>query len=204
MGDDAEAESKGDDAAMSGISIPILTTMQAIITGLLVVPLMLAIGVFFTRPSLRRIGGALAGGLAYAMGNWAWDRYAVPAGWWRYPIWGLDGALPPAFYLLVGGAYATVALIGWRVQRRYGWRGGVCFLSSWTVWGILHDYAGSALFSASNFMVLAPGAGPLLADAATYATCAGFGLLVMGFVAGPANAGRVAGSSNGLITTPRR
>ena len=59
---------------------------------------------------------------------------------------------------LFGLVFAGFALIGWRVARRYGWKGLLAFLAAWSVWGYTLDHVGSALFSSSRLMVLGPGA----------------------------------------------
>jgi hypothetical protein len=81
---------------------------------------------------------------------------------------------------------AVLALIGWRVTRRFGWRGQVVFLIVVTVIGPLRDYfvAGQAL----GVIVLVPGPLTVLVDAACRLATTALAQAVMRVVAGPARA----------------
>ena len=88
---------------------------------------------------------------------------------------------------MAGGA---VGLVGWRIIRRFGWRGLTAFLLAWSVWGAIHDIGGSAPFAASNLMVFQSGVTPIIAGFLNYATCGASAQLAIRLVAGPANARR--------------
>jgi hypothetical protein len=157
------------------------------LVGLLVV-------VFLTRPGLRRLAGALLGGFFLAVLASVLDRVAFSLSLWRYPF--THSAFgPPGFYVAAGLFYgAGMALIGWRITRRFGRPGVLIFLSCFAVYGPLRDSLGSAMASRAGlqFLVFAPGSLPVLADALCWVVCVGLTLLIMRLVAGPAQADRLA------------
>ena len=168
-----------------------LTPQQALIIGGVVSPIILVVIAFFTRASKRRFVGALVGAVAYGVLNFALDRLAFAAGWWQYPAWASSGQLLFLYIPagIVGGAFG---LIGWRVMRRFSWRGLIGFLLVWSVWGVIHDVGGSAAFASSNFMVFGSGIVPLLADVAVFAACGAVAQVAIWLVAGPPHADRLA------------
>jgi multidrug transporter EmrE-like cation transporter len=86
--------------------------------------------------------------------------------------------------------WATLALIGWRVVRRFGWRGEVVFLAAVALLGTLRDYfvAGQAL----GGIVLAPGVTTVLVEIVCWAGQTALTQALMWLVAGPAAADRLA------------
>ena len=74
----------------------------------------------FTRPTPRRLVGAVAGGLAFGTVNVVWDVAAHYTGWWYYP-WTDAPYAPLPFYLIQALSYgaAVTSLIGWRIHRRW-------------------------------------------------------------------------------------
>src|SRR5262245_51115529 len=96
-----------------------MTTRQ-IILGLCVYSLALAAIVYFTRPTGRRLAGALAGGAIVAgLALWALIPFGEARGWWHVP---LDPA--PAYqallFLATAVSTAPIFLVTWRVARRFG------------------------------------------------------------------------------------
>jgi hypothetical protein len=79
--------------------------------------------------------------------------------------------------------FAGLSLIGWRVTRRFGWRGQAAFLGAVTVLGTLRDYRVAAW--RPDFIVFAPGIGVVFVDAACWAVLLAFAQAVMHLVAGP-------------------
>ena len=153
-------------------------------------PILLLIVIFFAHPAARRLLGAFVGGLAFAVLHISWDTVAHSAGWWRYPFT-IEAHAPLVWYM--GSVFwgATSALIGWRIQRRWGLRGLIIFLVAVGVLGTVNDFAGAAAASA-NLIVFGAGLLPVLADT----VCSGTNSLVaqvgMRLVAGPAQADRLA------------
>jgi hypothetical protein len=156
----------------------------------LVPPLLLLIVICFTRPTGRRLLGAFVGGLAFAVLHISWDMVAHAAGWWRYPFTPESHA-PLLWYM--GSVFwgATSALIGWRIQRRWGLRGLAIYLVAIGVLGTVSDVAGAAAAS-SNLIVFGAGFIPILADTVCSGTNAMVAQVAMRLVAGPAKADHVA------------
>ncbi len=167
--------------------MPTLTPAQALLIGLIVAPLMFSLCAYLTRASLRRAASGLVGVIAFSLVQYVWDRAAAVAGWWSYPGYGTTGSLPMpvAIYLFSGLVYAGFGLIGWRIARRYGWKGLLAFLAGWSLWGFIHDNAGSALFSSSRLMIIGPGAAARIADFLVYATCMASVLFAIRVTGGP-------------------
>jgi hypothetical protein len=124
-------------------------------------PLVFAACALATRASVRRCGAALAGGAAFAAGNFAWDLLAHAAGWWSYPAFG-DG--PLLWYAAAGLSAAGVSLLGWRARRRFGTPGALAFLAAFAGWCVLRD--GRVARAPDSVIVFGSGAAPWLADAA--------------------------------------
>jgi hypothetical protein len=149
---------------------------------------LLGITVYLTRATLRRVVGALIGGFTVTALMAGVDALARERGWWSYP----NVSTPYGLTLLYVAAAlwygAGVALIGWRLTRRFGWRGLVGLVGAATVLGPVRDYAFAAL---TGVIVFAPGTPPALLDAA----CWGCGIAlvqgVMRLVAGPARSDRL-------------
>jgi hypothetical protein len=149
----------------------------------------LAATVYFTRATIRRVLGAVAGGVAVAVVGLGVEVLCQSLGFWRYPS-DETGYGPPLMYPVLVLYWAVLSLIGWRVIRRFSWRGELVFLAAVTVQGTLRDYfeAGQAL----GVIVLAPGLATLLVDAACWAGLTALAQVVMRLVAGPAAADRLA------------
>ena len=83
---------------------------------------------YFTRATARRVLGALAGGVAVAVVGFGVEFVAQALGFWRYPS-DESGRGPLLLYPLLILVFAVLSLIGWRVMRRFGWRGELVFLA---------------------------------------------------------------------------
>jgi len=149
----------------------------------------LAVVTYFTRATRRRFLGALAGGLAVAVVGVGVEVLFQTLGFWHYPS-AEQPYGPLLMYPVIVLMWAGYSLIGWRVMRRFGWRGQVMFLAAVTVLGTLRDYlvAGQAL----GFITLAPGIATVLVDAVCWAGLTALAQGVMRLVAGPAAADRLA------------
>ena len=142
----------------------------------------LAATIYFTRAGVRRVAGALLGGVAVSVAGIGIENLAHRFGWWRYPS--VDTPYgPPLIYPVAICMFASLALIAWRVTRRFGWRGQVVFLTALTIVGTLRDYAWDAL--RPDLIVIAPGFGVILVDAACWFGLAILAQAVMRWVAGP-------------------
>jgi len=150
--------------------------------------------IYFAKASLRRVGAALLGGIAGGLLNVVADLLAFALGWWHYASTHPAYA-PPWFYVTAGLGYGPVlALLGWRIDRRFGGRGVLLFLACVAIYGPLRDYLGTTAASASGFhlLVLSPAPLAVLADALCWVGCVGIAMLVMRLFAGPATADRLA------------
>ena len=84
--------------------------------------------VYFTQPRIWRFAGALCGGLVLAL-LWVPHRFviATPA--------------PLLMYSSAVVAFTGLSLIGWRVTRRFGWRGQMAFIAIISIVGPLRGRA---------------------------------------------------------------
>ena len=149
----------------------------------------LCAAVYFTRATARRVLGALVGGVAVAAVGYGVELACQALGLWYYPS-DDTGRGPLLMYPSLAFLWATLALIGWRVVRRFGWRGEVVFLAAVALLGTLRDYfvAGQAL----GVIVLAPGVTTVLVEIVCWAGQTALTQALMWLVAGPAAADRLA------------
>ena len=144
--------------------MPVLTPSQALLIGFIVAPSPFILSAYFTHATRRHILGAVVGAGLYSLINYLWDRLAANFGCWTYPAWSADGQFPLTAYALagiVGGG--AMGLIGWRIIRRWHWKGFAGFLLFWAVYAIVHDYGGSLLFASSGLMLFGDGPIPIIA-----------------------------------------
>jgi hypothetical protein len=144
---------------------------------------LLAAAIYFTRATRRRVVGALAGGGAVALVGAVVEALAHTKGWWRYTFDDTPYG-PLAIYPLLVVAFAFLALIGWRVTRRFGWRGLIVFLGILAVVGTVRDYFISG--SLMGLIVFAPGVVLVILDALLWAGLMALAIAVMRAVSGPA------------------
>ena len=151
--------------------MPVLTASQALLIGFIVAPSLFILSAYFTHASRHHILGALVGAGLYSAINYFWDRAAAAFGWWTYPAWTASGQLPWTAYILAGivGGGAS-GLIGWRIVRRWRWKGLAGFLLFWALYAVVHDYGGSLLFASSDLMRFGTGLVPIVADMLWYIT----------------------------------
>jgi hypothetical protein len=166
-----------------------VTTQQLLLAAACVYLAVLAMVTYFTRPTHRRFLGALAGGLAVALVGVGIEVLCQTLGFWHYPS--TDQPYGPLLmYPAIVLMFAVYALLGWRVLRRFGWRGEVVFLTAVTVLGTLRDYLEAD--KALGLIALAPGIATVLVDAVCWAGLTALAQAVMRLIAGPAAADRLA------------
>jgi hypothetical protein len=157
-------------------------TRQLFLAAACVYGLLLAVTIVFARPTTRRLAGALAGGIFVAVLGVGIEFLCQTLGFWRYPS--IDAPYgPPLMYPIVVLMWTMLSLIGWRVTRRFGWRGQIVFLTALAIVGTLRDYRVAA--STLHLIEFAPGIGTMLLDAALWAGITAFAQGVMRLVAGP-------------------
>ena len=146
---------------------------------------LLLLVVLLTRPTWRRGVGATLAGLTVAGLDLLVDMVAHAQGWWSYPAMSTSYG-PLLFYVATGLWYGSgVALIGWRLLRRFGQGGLLGLLGGMAVYGPVRDLLGAA---ATGVIAFGPGPVPLLADASSWAGLTAVAQGVMWVVAGPASA----------------
>ena len=160
-----------------------MTTQQLILIAASCVYLVvMVVTAYFTRATRRRVTGALIGGVAVGIVGVGVECLAHAVGWWRYPSVETPYG-PPLMYPVVVLLFAALALIGWRVTRRFGWRGQAAFLCVVAILGTVRDYRVAAWLP--EFIVFAPGIGTALVDATLWAGLLALAQAVMRSVAGP-------------------
>lgn len=165
-----------------------MTTQQVIaMTG--VYSVVLAVVVYFTRPTARRLAGAVAGGAAVGVMALGAIRLGESLDLWRVPFASTPGFLP-LLYLALAVSCVPIYLVTWRVARRFGRRGLAVFLAAVAVVGPIRDYRVAATYP--EWMVIAPGVAPVFGIAVTYVGVVGLGHAVMRLVVGPARGSRLA------------
>ena len=166
-----------------------MSPQQVLLVGIGVHLAYLCAAVYFTRATARRVLGALVGGVVVAVFGFGVELVCQALGQWHYPS-DDTGRGPLLMYPSLALLWATLALIGWRVMRRYGWRGEAVFLASVALLGTLRDYfvAGQAL----GAIVLAPGVTTVLVEIVCWGGQTAMAQALMWSVAGPAGADRLA------------
>jgi hypothetical protein len=139
--------------------------------------------VYLTRPTARRIAGALAGGAVVGLLALGALALGEEQGLWRVPS-GVTPYFRLQLYLGFAISMAPTYLITWRVARRFKWRGLAVFLGAVAVIGPPRDYLIAATFP--EWMVFSSGVAPVLADAAIYVGLVALGHAVMRLVSGSA------------------
>lgn len=157
-----------------------MTTQQLVLADCFAL-LLLCITAYLTRATRRRLVGALVAGIVVALLVVTADVYAHSRGWWIYPA-ATTSYGPPLMYVAVFLWYgAGVALVGWRLTRRFGWRGQVAFIAFMAVYGPVRDYLGAAF---THAIVFAPGLLPVIGDGLCWAGGMALAQAVMSLIAG--------------------
>jgi hypothetical protein len=165
-----------------------MTIYRAIDIAIGVYLVVLALTAYLARPGVRRFLGALAGGAAVAVVGVGVEALCHYLGFWRYPS--VDEPYGPlTLYPLVVVTFTILALVGWRIARRFGWWGQAAFLATLVLQGTLRDYLVAE--QTLGIVVLAPGIPTMLVDAACWMGTAALAQGVMRLVAGRAAADRL-------------
>ena len=151
----------------------------------------LAVTGYLTRSGARRAIGAIAGGGVAGLSLPLMLALAAAEGWWRCPFLGVPRA-PLLTFLGFSVSYAAIALIVWRLERRFGWRAIAWSLAAVCVTGPPRDYAIASRYP--ELMVFGPGMAPIAGNAAVYLLTVALTLAVMRLIAGPAARDRLARS----------
>jgi hypothetical protein len=144
---------------------------------------------YLTRATSRRFLGALAGGLTVAVVGVGVEVLFQTLGFWHYPS--VDQRYGPVLmYPVVLLMWTGYSLIGWRVMRRFGWRGETVFLAAVAVFGTLRDFV--IAWQMPDVIVLSPRIATVLVDLVLWSGLTALAQGAMSLVAGPAAADRLA------------
>jgi hypothetical protein len=142
---------------------------------------------WITRAGGRRLAGAVCSVLVFTALSAPIDTIGARTGMWTYPSC-VDPPHPP-LAVYVGQALAFVgclALIGWRVQRRFGARGTAKLALAVCVVGVFRDFTIAAVLP--QMIHIGPAPASVLADLAAWGVVITVALGVTRVVAGPAGA----------------
>lgn len=164
----------------------------------LVVAVFFAAAVYFTRATRRRVLAVVVSSLVAFMLIGPFIDFAVyPLGLFRFP----HGARfqPLAIYAQAAVGFAIVALVAWRLVRRYGSRGLLGLVLAFMIFLPPRDYAVGTF---THWVEFTRGAASLLADSIGNGLAVLISFSVMRLVAGPVNSDRLANRDS--AETPAR
>jgi hypothetical protein len=130
--------------------------------------------------------GALAAGFAFMLLFVVEEALPVSMGL-RHFTWTVA---PPPTGLICAALIpygAIIALLGWRITRRFGWRGQVALLSAAAIGGPARDYITTLWVPG---VAAIPGLVPLIADGVLWLCAIGSGQVILRLIAGPAESGQ--------------
>jgi len=154
---------------------PNILALSVVVTSILFI-----ISAWFTRATIRRIIGALIGGLPLIPLVVFYDTIAARLGLWHYPAV-TSGSAPFAWYISTALFYgAALGLVGWRVIRRFGTLGLIIFLVAFALFGVSRDFAYSIT---TDFIKFGHGILPYITDFFSYASGAALVQMVMLWIA---------------------
>ena len=164
-----------------------MTKQQLYVFGCLYLAI-LAVVVVLTRPTPRRLAGALIG--AAVMGGAALGIVAIGerARWWHFVMSWEPDFLTLMWIVMILCGY--IFLLTWRIARRFGGRGLVVVICVAAVIGPLRDSWYMSMFP--EWGSYAPGSAPMLATSGAYVLLGIIGHGLMRLIAGPAAADRLA------------
>ena len=143
--------------------------------------------VYFMRPNRAQFGGALIGGLMWALSCICQYKIGFAMGWWRsrfpetpdpfamlsYPVWIIEAAV---------GALLMLLLLA--TGRRFGWKGQAVFIALVSFQGIRERIWFAAILP---LMTADWGFQPMFASSAIYAAGLTLGLLIARWIGGDSN-----------------
>ncbi len=163
-------------------------TLQQLILIICAYSIIMIVVIYFTRPTLSRTGGALAGGAVGGCLLLILFILGSVYGFWRTSLTSKPGMLI-LFFISIVISLAPIYLCTWRVSRRFGYRGLVIFLGVVALIAPFRDYLIASKYP--QWMAFKSGVVPIFADATTYVVIIVLGHAVMHFVAGPSHKDRL-------------
>jgi hypothetical protein len=156
-----------------------MTTQQLILMICFYLVALAAIA-YFTRATLRRVAGALAGAAAVGLLALGMIALGQTMRLWEVPLSWTPQLL--LLYLALAISCAPIYLISWRITRRFGWAGLLVLAGVGAVVGPVRDYIVATRYR--GWIVFAPGVAPVVAVAAIYVAIVGVGHGLMQLVVG--------------------
>ncbi|MBV8519412.1 MAG: hypothetical protein JO197_18615 [Acidobacteria bacterium] len=153
---------------------------------------------YFTRATGKRFVSAVVGGAAGAIAGMFADMVGQKIGAWTY-LNTTSGHAPGPVYMAVAFIYCAVVLVGWRVQRAWGFRALFLLLGISAFADVINDWIGSKLFTVQQMNP--PFLRWFIADLVVWSIVGGGAYLVMTLVAGPAKRDPL--RSLGSLTAPQ-
>jgi hypothetical protein len=161
--------------------VPDLTSPAFQIAYLVGTSVVFAIVALVTRPTRRRLFGAICAIGVFTAISAPIDEIGARTKLWTYPA--LQEAGHPSTIIYLGQAtifVGSIALIGWRVHRAYGFGGLVRLTIAVLVLGCIRDFSAAAIFP--DLLHFGPQPGALLGDAAAWGAVALVALVVPAIV----------------------
>jgi len=144
---------------------------------------------YISRARAMRVAGSVLGATVFSVFvtvvpiSMGWRRFVAL----QHPSQSL------AFLFAIAVVYgAIIALAGWRIARRFGWRGMTAFVIVVSVGGPLRE---RMYLSAAHLEVIAPGVIPWIANTISWVFALVLSYSIMRLLAGPARDDRLARSS---------
>jgi hypothetical protein len=149
--------------------------------------LLLGIAIYFTRATMIRVAGALAGGAVFTAALVCEYRLASATGWW---LSGFPQAVSPAKSVPPSILQcAAFTLVADRATRQFGWRGRALVTFIIAICGAMSNRASARLIETIS---VSPGITPIITSATTWAIGITLAQVAMNLIAGPARRGPMA------------
>lgn len=156
-------------------------TLESLLVSMTYIGLALLVGVaYVSRAQVRRVASSMVGGAVFSV---LVTVVPISMGWRRFVV--VEHSTQALLLLYTTGvlAGAFIALIGWRIARRFGWRGPAAFVIVVSIGGPIRE---RLYLSAAHLMVVAPGTLPWIAYTLSWACALLLSLSIMRLIAGPA------------------
>jgi hypothetical protein len=161
-----------------------LSTTTLILLATLIYVAILGALIRFMRPGKKRVGGAFAGGAVAALIGAGIEAVVHRQELWQYTDRQNDTQVGPLLaYPFVVVNFAIIALIGWRIDRRFGIRGQAVLVAALALMGVARDYFESGYWLGQ--VTHKSGILPFAVDIGSWTLLSSVALAVMWRVAGP-------------------
>jgi len=151
----------------------------------IVLALLVAVA-YVSRAQVRRVASSIVGGAVFSV---LVTVVPISMGWRRFVV--VEHSTQALLLLYTTGvlAGAFLALTGWRIARRFGWRGLAALVIVVSIGSPIRE---RLYLSAAHLMVVAPGTLPWIAYTLSWACALLLSHSIMRLMAGPARDDRLA------------